>query len=79
MELRGAPRRGWSSLPVARAEGLHLRLEVLLEKREDLGRAEVAFRTIYRLVGKSVGRPKYPEFSWDLLQDYLERSAPRLR
>jgi hypothetical protein len=30
-------------------EGLRLRLEELLEKREDSERAEVAFRTLYRL------------------------------
>jgi hypothetical protein len=30
-------------------EGLRLRLEELLEKREDSERAEVAFRALYRL------------------------------
>ena len=53
-------------------------MEVLLEKREDLERAEVAFRAMYRLEGGIVGRPKYPEFSWDFLQDYLEYYARRL-
>ena len=59
-------------------EGLHLRLEVLLEKREDPKRAEIAFRTLHRLEGRSVGRPKYPEFSWANLQEYLEYYAVRL-
>ncbi len=58
-------------------EGLRLRLEVLLEKREDSERAEVAFRTLYRLEGKTVGRPKYPEFSWDFLRYYLDFNLPR--
>jgi hypothetical protein len=58
-------------------EGLRLRLEVLLEKREDSERAEVAFRALYRLGGKTVGRPKYPEFSWDTLKKYLDqRTVP---
>ena len=56
-----------------------LRLEVLLEKGEDLERAEVAFRAMYRLEGRRVGRPKYPEFSWDFLEEYLDHYAVRLR
>jgi hypothetical protein len=59
-------------------EGLRLRLEVLLEKREDPERAEVAFRTLYRLEGGIVGRPKYPEFSWANLKIYLDHYAVRL-
>ena len=50
----------------------------LLEKRAEPERAEVAFHTFYRLEGGIVGRPKYPEFSWDFLQDYLEDYARRL-
>ena len=56
-------------------EGLRLRLEVLLEKRKEPGRAEVAFRAMYRLEGWSVGRPKYPDFSWDTLEVYLKQYA----
>ncbi len=59
-------------------EGLRLRLEVLLEKIEDSERAEVAFRALYRLEGGTVGRPKYPEFSWEFLEQYLEHYAVRL-
>lgn len=59
-------------------EGLILRLERLLEKREEPERAEVAFRAMYRLEGGHVGRPKYPEFSWDNLQIYIEHYAVRL-
>ena len=58
-------------------EGLVLRLEVLLERRDDLERAEVAFRAMYRLEGGIVGRPKYPEFSWEFLQQYLEHFTVR--
>ena len=58
-------------------EGLRLRLEELLEKREDPERAEIAFRALYRLNEKGVGRPKYPEFSWDTLKNYLDqRTVP---
>ena len=59
-------------------EGLRLRLEALLEKREDPKRAEIAFRTLFRMGWKFTGRPKYPEFSWALLQEYLDRYARRL-
>ena len=49
----------------------------LLEKREETEKAEVAFRTLYRLEGGIVGRPKYPEFSWDFLSHYLDFYVPR--
>ena len=52
-------------------EGLRLRLEALLEKKGEPERAEIAFRTLYRLKKTSVGRPKYPEFSWEYLNYYL--------
>ncbi len=58
-------------------EGLRLRLEELIEKREDPERAEIAFRTLYRLGGKIVGRPKYPKFSWEFLSYYLDFNMPR--
>ena len=58
-------------------EGLRLRLEEMLEKREDSKRAEVAFRALYRLGGKTVGRPKYPKFSWEFLSYYLDFNVPR--
>ena len=59
-------------------EGLRLRLWELLEKREDPKRAEIAFRTMFRLEWEFAGRPKYPELSWALLQEYLDRYARRL-
>ena len=59
-------------------EGLRLRLEHLLEARDDLEIAEIAFRTLYRLEGGIVGRPRYPEFSWDFLKHYLEVYARTL-
>ena len=58
-------------------EGLRLRLEALLEKKEDLKRGEIAFRTLYRLEWEKVGRPKYPEFSWEYLKIYLDRYTRR--
>jgi hypothetical protein len=57
-------------------EGLRLRLERLLEERADKERAEVAFRTLYRLLNGCPGRPKYPKFSWKLLQQYLDQYVP---
>ena len=57
-------------------EGLRLRLEKLLEEGDDLERAEIAFRALYRLNGGFVGRPRYPEFSWDFLKHYLEVYVP---
>ena len=53
------------------------RLERLLEKREDSERAEVAFRTLYRLQGVIVSRPKYPEFSWEFLSHFLDFNVSR--
>ena len=57
-------------------EGLRLRLEKLLAAGDDLERAEIAFRALYRLSGRSVGRPRYPEFSWAFLKHYLEVYVP---
>ncbi len=51
-------------------EGLKLRLEKYHENKEDAEKAEVAFRTLYRLTRKESGRPKYPPFSWDLIHYY---------
>ena len=59
-------------------EGLKLRLEYLLETQEDQESAKIAFRTLYRLQNRDVGRPKYPEFSWDFLQHYLDMKVPKL-
>jgi hypothetical protein len=57
-------------------EGLRLRLENLVEERVDRENAEIAFRTLYRLLDGSPGRPKYPEFSWDSLGYYLDHYVP---
>jgi len=51
-------------------EGLKLRLSHLLEEREEKINAEISFRTLFRLTRDKPGRPKYPEFSWDLIQYY---------
>jgi hypothetical protein len=52
-------------------------LRELIEKRAEPERAEVAFRTLYRLEGGIVGRPKYPEFSWGFLSYYLDFNVSR--
>ncbi len=52
--------------------GLKLRLQKLYETRKDLEAAEIAFRALFRLSRDEPGRPKYPEFNWDMLQRYLD-------
>ena len=52
--------------------GLKLRLRELCEAGEDREAAETAFRALFRLSRDEPGRPKYPEFSWDMLQYYLD-------
>ena len=52
--------------------GLKLRLQELCEAREDREAAETAFRALFRLGRVEPGRPKYPKFSWDYLQYYLD-------
>ena len=44
----------------------------LCEAREDGEAAETAFRALFRLSRDEPGRPRYPEFSWDMLQYYLD-------
>jgi len=53
-------------------EGLKLRLSHLLEKMEEEDKAEIAFRVFYRLTRDEPGRPKYPEFSWEQVQYYID-------
>jgi hypothetical protein len=52
--------------------GLKLRLQELCEAKEDREAAETAFRALFRLSRDEPGRPKYPEFTWDMLQYYLD-------
>ena len=52
-------------------EGLRLRLERLEETREDPERAEIAFRTLHRLIHTGRGRPKYPNFDWGYIHYFL--------
>ena len=59
-------------------EGLKLRLERLLEAREDPEKAEIVFKTLHRLLDGRIGRPKYPEFSWDYLQYFLDEGIPSI-
>jgi hypothetical protein len=51
--------------------GLKLRLRELCEAKEDLEAAETAFRALFRLSRDEPGRPKYPEFTWDMVERYL--------
>jgi len=53
-------------------EGLKLRLSHLLENREEGINAEIAFRVFYRLTRDEPGRPKYPRFSWEQVQYYID-------
>ena len=63
--------------------GLFLRLEQLLEIREDDESAEIALRTLYRLTRDEVGRPKYPSmrgeigFNWEFLDHFVYRHPAR--
>jgi hypothetical protein len=52
--------------------GLKLRLQELCEAKEDEETAEVAFRALFRLSRDEPGRPKYPEFTWDMAYRYLD-------
>ena len=45
----------------------------LCEAREDREAAEIAFRALYRLTRTLLGRPKYPEFHWDLVEDWVAK------
>lgn len=51
---------------------LKLILERQAERRENVEKTEIAFRTLYRLTNEKPVRPKYPEFSWEYLQYYLD-------
>ncbi len=52
--------------------GLLLRLQELCEAMEGREAAENAFRALFRLSRDEPGRPKYPKFSWEYLQHYLD-------
>ena len=55
-------------------KGLILRLMELTKERSDEEKATITFRTLYRLMFvKSGGRPKYPEFSWNVAETFLEQ------
>jgi hypothetical protein len=54
-------------------KGLILRLEKLLEERKEEEKAEIVFRTLYRLMySEKSGRPKYPEFTWSNAQSFVD-------
>ena len=51
---------------------LRLRLEHLLKVKTEQEKAEIVFHVLYRLVIKNKGRPKYPRFSWEILEHFLQ-------
>jgi len=51
--------------------GLRLRLIQLLEEKNDSERAQLTYRCMHRLLERNLGRPKYPEFSWEYLSYYV--------
>ena len=53
--------------------GLILRLEKLTEERNEEEKAEITYRALHRLMfAEKGGRPKYPEFSWDAAQTFID-------
>jgi hypothetical protein len=53
--------------------GLFLHLEKLTGERNEEERAEITYRTLYRLMfAERGGRPKYPEFSWNAAQKFID-------
>lgn len=43
-----------------------------VEKREDLGQAEIAFRAYFRLTEHKPGRPSYPDnITWQAIEEYI--------
>ncbi len=53
--------------------GLILYLEKLTEERKEEEKAEITYRTLYRLMlAEKGGRPKYPEFSWNAAQTFID-------
>ena len=55
-------------------QGLILRLEKLAEEKKEEETAKITFRTLFRLMfALKRGRPKYPEFSWNNAEAFIER------
>jgi hypothetical protein len=53
--------------------GLFLHLEKLTGERKEEERAEITYRTLYRLMfAERGGRLKYPEFSWKAAQTFID-------
>ena len=53
--------------------GLILHLEKLTKERNEEEKAENTYRTLYRLMfAERGGRPKYPEFSWNAAQSFID-------
>ncbi len=54
-------------------QGLILRLEKLTGERNEEEKAEITYRTLYRLMfAEKGGRPKYPEFSWNAARTFID-------
>jgi len=56
--------------------GLKLRLRELCETEKDREAAEIAYRALFRLSGDEPGRPKYPEFTWQLAEYWADLYEP---
>jgi hypothetical protein len=54
-------------------QGLILRLEKLAKERNEEEKAIITFRALNRLMFTEIrGRPKYPEFSWQSAETFVE-------
>ena len=53
-------------------QGLFLHLEKLTEERTEEEKAKITFCTLFRLIFVETGRPKYPEFSWNQAEAFIE-------
>jgi len=51
---------------------LRLYLEKQAETRENVEKAETAYRILHRLTTEKQGKPKYPKFSWEYLEHYVD-------
>jgi hypothetical protein len=55
---------------------LFLRLKQLLRDRKDEESAEIVLRLLCRLSFLGKGRPRYPEFTWDEVKQFLNIYGP---
>ena len=58
--------------------GLKLRLMELVEKREEIEKAEIAYRCLTRLLEDKPGRPKYTNATWDSLSYFIDNGEDHI-